>query len=45
MIKKVLKKIKNAQYDICLILGDVSNNDIIEVLKFVPYEKNIWITW
>lgn len=37
--KESIEKIKNAQYDICLILGDVSNNDIIEVLKFVPYEK------
>ena len=34
-----LGKIKNAQYDVCLILGDISNNDIIEILKLVPYEK------
>lgn len=34
-----VEKIKNAKYDVCLILGDISNSDIIEILKFVPYDK------
>jgi len=33
--------VKNSEYDVCLILGDVSNNDIFEILKYVPYDK-IW---
>ena len=37
--KESIEKIKNAQYDVCLILGDISNNDIIEILKLVPYDK------
>lgn len=37
--KESVEKIKNAQYDVCLILGDISNSDIIEILKFVPYDK------
>ena len=34
-----MEKIRNAEYDICLILGDVTNSDIYEILKVVPYEK------
>lgn len=34
-----IEKIRNAQYDICLLLGDVTNNDIYEILKIVPYDK------
>lgn len=34
-----IEKIKSAKYDICIILGDISNNDICEILKIIPYEK------
>lgn len=34
-----IKKIKNAEYDVCLLLGDITNSDIVEILKFVPYDK------
>lgn len=37
--KESMEKIRNAEYDICLILGDVTNSDIYEILKVVPYEK------
>lgn len=37
--KESIEKIKNAKYDICLILGDVTNSDIYEILKIVPYDK------
>ena len=37
--KESIEKIKNAQYDICLLLGDVTNSDIYEILKIVPYDK------
>lgn len=31
--------IKNAEYDICLLLGDLSSNDVYEILKYVPTNK------
>ena len=34
-----IKKIKNAKYDVCLLLGDITNSDIYEILKIVPNEK------
>ena len=34
-----IEKIKNAEYDVCLLLGDITNSDICEILKIVPYEK------
>ena len=34
-----IEKIKNAKYDVCLLLGDITNSDICEILKIVPYEK------
>ena len=37
--KESMQKIKDAKYDVCLLLGDVTNNDIYEILKIVPYEK------
>lgn len=37
--KESIAKIKNAKYDLCLILGDVTNSDINEILKLVPYNK------
>lgn len=37
--KESIEKIKNAEYDLCLILGDVTNSDIYEILKIVPYDK------
>ena len=37
--KKEIEKIKDAKYDICLLLGDVTNSDIYEILKIVPYNK------
>ena len=37
--KESINIIQNSQYDICLILGDISNRDIVEILKYVPYGK------
>lgn len=37
--KESIEKIKNAKYDICLLLGDITNSDICEILKIVPYDK------
>ena len=37
--KESIEKIKNAKYDICLLLGDITNGDICEILKIVPYDK------
>ena len=37
--KESIEKIKNAKYDICLLLGDITNSDIYEILKIVPYDK------
>lgn len=37
--KESIEKIKNAKYDICLLLGDITNSDIYEILKLVPYDK------
>ncbi|MBQ3214427.1 MAG: metallophosphoesterase family protein [Clostridia bacterium] len=34
-----LEKIKELNYDICLLLGDHSLTDIQEILKFVPIDK------
>lgn len=34
-----LEKVKNFEYDVCLLLGDHSLTDIKEILKIVPLEK------
>lgn len=34
-----LEKIKKAEYDVCLLLGDVTGGDIYEILKIVPHDK------
>lgn len=32
-------KVKNLQYDVCLLLGDISGNYLDMILKYVPIEK------
>lgn len=34
-----LKEIKNMDYDVCLLIGDITLNDIKEILKVVPLNK------
>lgn len=34
-----LEKIRSANYDVCLLLGDVTPGDIHEILKIVPQDK------
>ena len=34
-----IEKVKNLQYDACLLLGDISGNYLDMILKYVPIEK------
>jgi len=34
-----IEKVKNLQYDACLLLGDISGNHLDMILKYVPIEK------
>jgi len=34
-----IEKVKNLQYDVCLLLGDISGNYLDMILKYVPIEK------
>lgn len=37
-----LKALKSTDYDLCLVLGDISGDDFTVIKELIPLKKNIW---